>query len=110
MERRASERFPSNLQTRLFYGNLFYTGTVTNLSEKGVYIRTKINFQVNSIFAMVLLINDRTVTLLGRVKRRVRSSGNPSHVESGMGIELYNPPVTYLEFVRDGRLMNDSIN
>jgi len=110
MERRVSERFTSNLKTRLFYGNLFYTGTVTNLSEKGVYIRTKINFQINSIFAMVLLINDQTVTLLGRVKRMVRPSGSQSELESGMGIELFNPPISYLEIVRDFRLTNDSIN
>lgn len=110
MERRASERFPSNLKTRMFYGNLFYTGTVIDLSEKGLYIRTKINFQINSIFAMVLLINNQTVTLLGRVKRMVRSSGHESHLESGMGIELFTPPVSYLEFIRNQKLMNDSIN
>lgn len=110
MERRASERFPAELKTRLCYGNLFYTGTITNLSEKGVYIRTKINFQINSIFAMVLLINDKTVTLLGRVKRMVRQSGMQKDPESGMGIELFNPPARYLEIVRDCRLMNDSIN
>ncbi len=88
----------------MVYGNLFYAGSVTNFSEKGVFVRAKMNFNVNSVFVLVLLINQRTVNVLGKVKRSVKPDDHKEDIVSGMGVELVNPPVQYLEFVRDQRL------
>lgn len=110
MERRAHERLPSTLKARLFYGNLFYAGMVTNLSEKGVFIKSKMSFNVNSVFVLVMLVNNKTVNILARVRRCVKSNDHGNSLNDGMGIELLNPPVNYLEFVRDCKLSSDSIN
>ena len=108
MERRAHDRLPSKLQARLIYGNLFYAGSVTNFSEKGVFVKAKMNLNVNSVFVIVLLVSDRIVNLLGKVKRTVKPFDHKKNIESGMGIELVNPPVQYLEFVKEQKIANDS--
>jgi hypothetical protein len=107
MENRTHERLPSKLQARLIYGNLFYAGSITNFSEKGVFIKAKMNLNVNSVFVLVLLISNRTVNVLGKVKRAATHVDHKKNIESGMGVELVNPPVQYLEFVKEQRIAND---
>ncbi len=99
-EKRAHRRIPANLQARVLYGNLIYTGKVTDISEKGMFINTKMNFPVNAVFLMVVLINDAVIKVPIKVKRTVRIekdySGNDS---SGIGVELVNSPQRYLDYV-----------
>jgi hypothetical protein len=109
MEKRIHDRLPSKLQARLVYGNLFYAGSVTNFSEKGVFLKAKMNLNVNSVLVLVLLISNRTVNVLGKVKRAVKQFDHKKNIESGMGVELLNPPVQYLEFVKEQRIANDSV-
>ena len=109
MEKRAHIRLPSKLQARLVYGNLFYASSVTNFSEKGVYISAKMNFNVNAVFVLVLLISNKIVNVLGKVKRVVKSDNLQESISSGMGVELINPPVQYLEFVKEQRIANDAV-
>ena len=40
MERRALKRMPAGITIKLFYRSAFYTGIVTDLSEKGMFIST----------------------------------------------------------------------
>ncbi|MBI4683480.1 MAG: PilZ domain-containing protein, partial [Nitrospirae bacterium] len=56
VEKRACERYPANLQARLFFGNMIYSGMVTNLSKNGMFVSTKVRFPVNSEFMMVVLL------------------------------------------------------
>ena len=109
MEKRTHERLPSKLHARLVYGNLFYAGSVTNFSENGVFLKAKMNLDVNSVLVLVLLISDRIVNVLGKVKRAVKPLEHKKNTESGMGVELLNPPVRYLEFVKEQRIANDSV-
>ncbi|NOZ69284.1 MAG: PilZ domain-containing protein [Deferribacteres bacterium] len=97
-ERRACRRIPANLQARLFYGNLIYTGTVTNLSEKGMFISTKVRFPVNSVCIMLVLVNGQVVKIPVKVRRTAAREGAYSP-DSGMGVELVNAPQNYLDYV-----------
>ena len=108
MEKRAHKRLPSKLQARLVYGNLFYASSVTDFSEKGVFLKAKMNFNVNSVFVLVLLLSNRIVNVLGKVKRVVKPDYQKESISSGMGVELINPPAQYLEFVKEQRIANDS--
>ncbi len=110
MERRSRERLPSNVKARMLYGNIFYTGVVTDLSEKGVFVNTKMNFPLNTVFILVVLVNNKTLKILSRVKRSLRTDYDQTSDHSGMGIELLSPPLEYMEFIRDRRLTNDSVN
>lgn len=99
-ERRTYERFPSNLQVRLCYGNMIYAGMVTNISRKGMFVTTKVNFPVNTEFMMVLLLDDRTVKIPIRVKRSVKKqNGYYSGADSGIGVEIKEAPQRYLDYV-----------
>jgi hypothetical protein len=104
MEKRAFERLPVNFQARLFYGNMIYTGTVTNLSENGMFISTKMNFPVDSVLVSAILedqsIIHSSIRLPVRIRRTVRSNNYYDLIkDSGIGVELLKPLQEYAEFV-----------
>jgi Tfp pilus assembly protein PilZ len=99
-ERRAYERFPDNLQARLFFGNMIYAGKVTNLSKKGMFVSTNVRFPVNTEFMMVVLLNNRTLKLPIKVRRSVkRESAYNSRRDCGIGVELLDAPQNYLDYI-----------
>ena len=99
-ERRAFERFPANLDARLLYGNLIYAGMVTNLSKNGMFVSTRVKFPVNSEFMMVVLLNNRTIKIPVKVRRRVKKeNGYYSKMDNGIGVELLDTPQNFLDYV-----------
>jgi hypothetical protein len=68
-DRRAFERYPANLQARLFYGNTIYSGMITNLSKSGMFVSTRVKFPVNSEFVMVVNLNNRSMKIPVKVRR-----------------------------------------
>jgi hypothetical protein len=101
MERRAFERIPASIDARYFYGNMFYTGTVVNLSEKGLFINTKRCLPSNSIIMLIIRLNNKLLKIPAKVKRYVRTNS----CYDGMGVELINRTVDYSAFV-DGLKMD----
>lgn len=97
-ERRAYERFHTSLDTRLFYGKLIYAGRITNLSQKGMFIDTKVKFPVNSKFMIVVLLEGQTVKIPIKVTRTLKTDVNDGP-ESGIGVELLDTPGLYLDFI-----------
>lgn len=100
MQRRAFERIPVELKVRYFLGDTACNGTVINLSEKGMYIDTEIDFPFDSNFELVLPLKDEVMKMSAVIRRVVRSTDG----YEGMGIELLNPPDNYLQFVNELRL------
>ncbi len=98
-ERRVCERFSSNLQARLFYGNLIYTGKVTNISMSGMFICTKVKFPVSAEFLIVVLLDERTAKIPIKVKRTIKQEDDYSSELSGLGVELLKAPRNYLDYV-----------
>jgi Tfp pilus assembly protein PilZ len=99
-ERRQHERFSSNVQARIFFGKMIYSGMVTNVSKSGMFVSTKVNFPVNAEFMMVLLLNNRTVKIPIKVRRRVDGESNDFiSTESGIGVELFDAPQNYLDYI-----------
>ena len=100
MERRVFERLHAKLQAKLYYGEMTYTGTVINLSENGMFICSRMNIPVDSMFPLVLLQNGQSFKMDVRVKRAVRTCVNHKDMEEpGIGVMLLNPPQDYIEFV-----------
>ncbi len=95
MEKRAFERVDTSLSIRYFCGNLFYTGTVRNLSGNGMFISTKVQFPFSSGFELLLPLKKEILRLPVKVTRIVKTDG----FYNGMGVELLNPDQNYLEFV-----------
>jgi hypothetical protein len=105
MERRTYERLPAKLQAKLFYGNTTYTGTVSNLSENGMFICTRTSFPVDSIFEITLLQNGKSYKIMVQVRRMAKACGHyPDTEEHGIGVMLLEPPRDYLEFISKCRL------
>jgi hypothetical protein len=96
IERRAYRRIPTKIDTRFFYGNLFYTGTVLNLSEKGMFINTRRYLPPESILVVIIHIDNELMKVIATVKRSVRNNSDCD----GMGVELLRPSVGYVEFVK----------
>jgi len=103
MEKRAFQRLPVNLQSRLFYGNMVYTGIVTNLSENGMFIRTKMSFPVDSIFSVILLLETHTLSIPIRIRRTVAAEQLTGTEDIGIGVGLLNCSKEYQEFVSKTR-------
>jgi len=108
MERRTYERLSAKLQAKLFYADTTHTGTVSNLSESGMFICTKINFPIDAMFAIALLQNGQSFKITVQVKRTAKTCGHyPDIEEDGIGVVLLNPPRDYLEFVGKCRAFHD---
>lgn len=86
MERRSFDRIPVRIDARFFYGNMFYTGTVCDLSEGGMFIRTRKYLPANAIFLLMLRLNNKVLQIPAQVKRYVRTNGS----RDGMGVVLMN--------------------
>ena len=99
-KRRAFERIPVDFKVRYFFGDAAWNGTVTDLSENGMFIDTTIDFPFDSNFELVLPLNDEVMKISAIIKRVVRNKGK----YNGMGVELVNPPENYLQLVNDLRL------
>lgn len=107
MERRSHERLHVNYQVRLFYGNMVYTGTVTNLSENGMFIRTMMKFPVNLALITVLRAGERIFKIPIRIKRSVLPGNDSKKMEEfGLGVQILNHPVEYMELVSEMRALS----
>ena len=100
VERRAHERYSADLDARLFYGNLIYSAKVTDVSRKGMFIKTNIGFPVNSEFMMVFLIDGLTMKMPVKVRRKTAAKRcSDADAMSGIGVELLDCSTRYMDFV-----------
>lgn len=94
-ERRSFHRISANIDARFFYGNIFYSGVVINLSERGMFLATKRCLPNDSMFVVIIRENQDLLKVIAKV-RRVSVEQNSCH---GMGIELLSPSDGYLNFI-----------
>jgi hypothetical protein len=95
MEKRASTRIAAKIDTRFFYGKMFYAGTVVNLSERGMFVHTERCLPAASEFLVIIKNKRELLKISAKVKRVTKTKD----CFDGMGIELLNPPERYLEFI-----------
>jgi len=95
VEKRAYKRINTNIDARFFYGNIFYSGRVLNLSEKGMFINTKKCLPHDSMFVVILKEGEELLKVIAKVKRLSISDEGCE----GMGVELLSPSVGYLDFI-----------
>jgi superoxide reductase len=97
MKKRAFERVNSNLQLSFSYNNSVYSGKVTNLSENGMCITTNNCPPFKSTLEVLFPLNEEVLMLPAKVKRLLKRH----ELVDAMGVELLNPSMKYLNFVRD---------
>ena len=94
MEKRDVSRKPLFLEVHCC--NREYFGTVTNLSEKGMFIKSqKIDFPFVLQFELSITLKDKTFKVPVKVNRVTKSKG----YYDGIGVEVLNPPKDYLDLV-----------
>jgi hypothetical protein len=98
LARRASWRIPIRLNVELNCQGKVSSGTVTNLSENGMFINTReLDYTEGSQFDISILLKDKTLTVPAKLVRTEKISGS----SEGIGVELQNPPQNYLDFVEN---------
>jgi len=105
MWKRAFKRIPTNIQVRFFSGIKEFYGTITNLSEKGMFIRTKVSFPLQP--QLRILIHRKADILW--IHALIKSFGISDNIYSGIGVELSSPSQKYLEFVGGFRTVEKSL-
>ena len=95
MEKRGFDRIHIYLSSRFPCGNTFCSGTVTNLSENGMFINAEIYFPVKTKFEVLVQLKDEILKIPVKIVRIVKS-GN---IYEGMGVKLLNLPKKYLELL-----------
>jgi hypothetical protein len=99
MQGRAFERIPLHIKVQFSCFGIDYKGTVTNISENSMFIRTyEMSFPFESQFDVFIPLKDGDMLSVSvTVKRLSISNGN----YDGIGTELLNPPQEFLDLVRN---------
>ena len=94
MKKRASDRIPVDLEISCFDRDNY--GTVTNISEKGMFLKSKhIAFPFEIKFDLAIPLKEEILKVPVRVNRITKSNG----YYDGIGVELVKRPRNYLRFI-----------
>jgi Tfp pilus assembly protein PilZ len=97
--KRDFRRFETELQISLFYGNLVYSGTVTNLSERGMFISTMRQLPVNTMLVTSLMIDDEPIQVPVRISRAMNPVNALEAELNGVGVNILRSSKDYLSFL-----------
>jgi hypothetical protein len=101
MDKRSYDRVPVKLPARLVYEDVVYPGVVTNLSENGIFISTRVKPPLGTIVKIDMPLENRVVAAPFRVKRRVETQNFRQYNEhNGIGCELLSGTGSYKEYVK----------
>jgi hypothetical protein len=93
---RVADRIPLKVKSTFSCENKIYSGTVTNLSEKGMFIRVKKTCcKLDQKFGVSLPLEHEKVHVTVKPVRIV----SIAKCFEGIGVELIDPPEEYLDFV-----------
>ncbi|MBI4849345.1 MAG: PilZ domain-containing protein [Nitrospirae bacterium] len=96
MNRRVFERVTSNISVRFYCGDTDYCGTITNLSENGMFISTKqMSFPFDSKIEIYISHNDKLLSVPVKVIRMTKSND----VFDGIAVQLVDHHKDYLDLV-----------
>ena len=104
MQRRAYNRVRTQLEAKFYCDDKVNFGVITNVSENGLFINTKIDFPVNISFDLLIPLDDALLSIPVKISRLARSKGECS----GIGVEVIDPPQNYLVYVGQLRAETNS--
>ena len=104
MEKRTFKRIPANLVLRYPSCNTFNSGTLTDLSANGMYIKAEMRFPLKSRFSVFVQLKDEILKVRVKIVRIVKSGD----FYKGMGVKILNLPKRYLELLIKLNLSSES--
>jgi len=93
---RAFDRIPVLIDVEISCNNTVVTGTLMNVSESGMFIRT--NNMPSPLYSQIditIPLEDKSINISGRLVREEKIRG----YYNGIGIEVSCPPQNYLDFI-----------
>jgi len=100
LNKRKDKRFIRRLESDFFFGERKFKGISSDLSEKGLFVRTRNCLTVGSYINVVIYLPDgRQASVSGTVRRAVRT--NSALVKNGMGIELEAIDINYADLMKE---------
>jgi hypothetical protein len=100
MRKRRYKRYIRRLETEFTIGGSTFRGISSDLSEKGLFIRTGKGFVPGSILDIVIYLpNGEKAKVKGIVRRTIKTDS--TLVKNGMGIEILENDEVYTKFIKD---------
>jgi hypothetical protein len=96
-ERRTHMRMQATHDVIIFLGNMFYSGRALNVSEIGMFINTRMSIPSQSMFILIIHLDNETLKVTAKVERIMKNNG----ISDGMGVKLFNPTSKYKNFVNN---------
>lgn len=98
MARRTNIRFPIRINVKFYCSDKVYSGTVTNISERGMFIKTnEMCFPEDRQFNLAIPLEHEMAHVPVKINRLLNMEGG----NYGIGVELLNPPPQYIEYVEN---------
>ncbi len=104
MELRSSKRIIVNSPAEIIAGDKRYASTIENLSVKGIYVTTApLKFPLDFTSDMLLelrfrLMSGEKLNLQCKIKWSYQTP--PHGYTHSIGLEVIDPPLTYMEFLK----------
>ena len=100
MQRRNFKRIPSDIKIIFSCDKMDYCGTITNISENGMFINAhEMCFPFDSTFEVDINFDGKKLSVPVKVSRLTKTNNS----YDGIAVELLNPSQNYLDFVEDLR-------
>lgn len=97
MQKRSYERIPAKIKVSFSCCETDYAGTITNLSENGMFISiNEMKFPFDSRLELQFPVSRKIMKVSVKVSRMTKTKDN----YDGIGVELLHPPPAYLDFIR----------
>lgn len=96
MGTRTFDRIPVLIDVKISCNNMVVTGTLINISENGIFIRTNsIPSPLQSQIDITIPLKDESIYVSGKIVRKENIQG----YNNGVGVEVLNPRQNYLDFI-----------
>jgi len=106
MRKRSDERIESSLLVKFNHGDAVSYGIVTNVSERGMCIKSGVCLQPDSAALLLIPLKDEHLA----VDAEVRWIKETEEFYDSMGVELLEPPERYLQIVANIRSVQSVAN
>jgi len=92
---RANKRIHVHEKVVIFHGDVISAATLNNCSEKGMYVKSRGAFPLDTILKIIIpLNNDERLEVPVKVVRLTKTGDY-----EGMGVELLNVSIKYTDFL-----------
>ena len=93
---RTFDRIPVLIDVEISYNNVAVTGTLINISEHGMFIRTnRMPSPLQSQIEITIPLKEEAIHVSGKLVREENIRG----YYNGIGVEVSYPPQNYLDFI-----------